>query len=292
MRVLFAALLLTLALPAPAAPPQRIAAIDWGLAETLLGLGVTPVAVAQLDGYRRWVGEPALPAGMVDLGLRSEPNLELLAELRPELILIGPPFENARARLERIAPVRSLALSGPDGEAYANARRVARELAGLLGREAAGEALIARVDARLAALRARLAGRQRPPLYMAGFLDARHVRLFGARSLYQGVLERVGLENAWNGRTNRWGFAQVGIERLAERPEATLLYLESLPPHAARLRAASPLWQRLPSVRAGRAHGLSPVWSFGGLPAAERFAGQLEAYLTALPSPDSDSPHP
>ncbi|WP_394543989.1 ABC transporter substrate-binding protein [Azorhizophilus paspali] len=191
----------------------------------MLGLGVAPVAVAQLDGHRRWVDEPALPAGVVDLSLRNEPNLELLAELQPELILIGPPFEDARTCPERIAPVRSLALSGPDGEAYTNARRVARRLAGPLGREAAGEAPIAHVDARLA-------GRQRPPLYVAGFLDARHVHLFSARSFYQGVLEQVGLENAWNGRTNRWGFAQVGIERSAERPEATLLYLESLPPHA------------------------------------------------------------
>jgi len=33
----------------------RIAVIDWGLTETLLGLGVTPIAVAQTEGYRRWV---------------------------------------------------------------------------------------------------------------------------------------------------------------------------------------------------------------------------------------------
>lgn len=292
MRALFAALLLALATPLPAAPPQRIATVDWGLAETLLGLGVTPVGVAQLDGYRRWVGEPALPAGVVDLGLRVEPNLELLAELRPELILISPQFENARARLERIAPVQSLALFTPDGEAYTGAQRVVRELAGLLGREAAGEALIARVDARLAAARARLAERPQPPLYVASFLDARHVRLFGAQSLYQGVLDRVGLQNAWRGRTNYWGFAQVGIERLAERPEAALLYLEPLPPDAARGLAASPLWQRLPLVRAGRAHALPPVWSFNGLLAAERFAGLLEAQLTDTPPPASDRPQP
>ncbi|GAB3391677.1 TroA family protein [Azotobacter armeniacus] len=292
MRALLAALLLTLCPQPLAATPQRIAAIDWGLAETLLGLGVTPIAVAQTDGYRRWVGEPVLPAGVVDLGLRVEPNLELLAQLRPDLILISPQFESARARLERIAPVKSLAIFTPDGEAYEGAQRVVRELAGLLGREAAGEALIARVEARLAAVREHLAQRPQPPFYVISFLDARHVRLFGAQSLYQGVLARVGLENAWTGRTNYWGFAQVGIERLAERPEAALIYLEPLPPDAERGLAASPLWQRLPLVRAGRMHGLPPVWSFNGLLAAERFAGLLEEHLATAPRPDIQKDRP
>ena len=43
------------AAPADEAPvAERIAVIDWGLAETLLGIGVTPLAVAELDNYRRW----------------------------------------------------------------------------------------------------------------------------------------------------------------------------------------------------------------------------------------------
>ena len=47
MRWLCVALVLLTGL-AQAEPQQpRIAVIDWGLAETLLGLGVTPIAVAQ-----------------------------------------------------------------------------------------------------------------------------------------------------------------------------------------------------------------------------------------------------
>lgn len=279
---LLSALLLCCSLAQAQQPSTpRIAVIDWGLTETLLGLGVTPIAVAQTEGYRRWVMAPALPASVVDLGLRVEPNLELLSQLKPDLILITPQFEASRAQLERIAPVRSLAIYTPDGEAYSGAQRVARELAELLQRPAAAEALIARVDATLARVQARLASKSWPPLYVLSFLDQRHVRLFGKQSIYQGVLERIGLRNAWQGPTNYWGFSQQGIERLAGQPDAALLYLQPMPPGTLERLADSALWQRLPAVQAQRLYSLPPVWSFNGLLAAERFATVLEARLLA-----------
>ncbi|SIQ48367.1 ABC transporter substrate-binding protein [Aquipseudomonas alcaligenes] len=257
----------------------RIAVIDWGLTETLLGLGVTPIAVAQTEGYRRWVQAPELPTSVVDLGLRVEPNLELLSQLKPDMILITPQFAASRPQLERIAPVHMLAIYTPEAEAYAGAQRVTRELAELLDRKAQGEALITRVDARMAQVRQRLAMQALPPFYVLTFLDERHVRLFGKQSIYQGVFDRVGLRNAWNGPTNYWGFSQQGIERLAEEPGAALLYLEPMPPGTAEGLAASALWQQLPAVRGQRLYGLPPVWSFNGLMAAERFANLLEARL-------------
>jgi iron complex transport system substrate-binding protein len=279
MRAWLALCLLLICTVAQAAPPQRIAVIDWGIAETLLGLGVTPIAVAQTEGYRRWVGTPALPADVVDLGLRVEPNLELLSQLKPDLILITPQFAASRAQLERIAPVHSLAIYTREAEGYVGAQQVTRELAALLEREAEGEALIARVKTRLLQVRQRLSQYPLPAFYITTFLDARHVRLFGKQSLYQGVMDRVGLRNAWQGPTNYWGFTQVGIERLAEQPDAALIYLEPLPPGTGQGLANSALWQRLPMVREQRVYGLAPVWSFNGLLAAERFAGLLEQRL-------------
>ncbi|TXI31228.1 MAG: iron siderophore ABC transporter substrate-binding protein, partial [Aquipseudomonas alcaligenes] len=265
MRWLFCVLALLAGLAQADARQPRIAVIDWGLTETLLGLGVTPIAVAQTEGYRRWVQAPELPASVIDLGLRVEPNLELLSQLKPDMILITPQFAASRPQLERIAPVHMLAIYTPEAEAYAGAQRVTRELAELLGREAQGEAMIARIDATMARVKQRLATRELPPFYVLTFLDERHVRLFGKQSIYQGVLDRVGLRNAWNGPTNYWGFSQQGIERLAEEPGAALLYLEPMPPGTADGLAASALWQQLPAVREQRLYGLPPVWSFNGL---------------------------
>ncbi|MGL5587407.1 MAG: iron-siderophore ABC transporter substrate-binding protein, partial [Aeromonas veronii] len=69
--------------PIVSAPLPRIATVDWTIAETLLALGVTPLAVGDAGPSQAWVGEPRLPTEVVDIGLRTQPNRKLLAELRP-----------------------------------------------------------------------------------------------------------------------------------------------------------------------------------------------------------------
>ncbi len=63
--------------------PQRVVALEWLPAELLLALGVTPYGVADIPNYRLWVNEPALPDSVIDVGLRTEPNLELLTQMKP-----------------------------------------------------------------------------------------------------------------------------------------------------------------------------------------------------------------
>ncbi len=73
------------------APPNiaRVAALEWLPIELLLALGVTPLAVADVHNYNLWVAEPKLPATVVDVGQRTEPNLELLQQLQPSLVLLS-----------------------------------------------------------------------------------------------------------------------------------------------------------------------------------------------------------
>ena len=69
-----------------------------------------PLAVGDVGPYQAWVGEPRLPAGVVDIGLRTQPNRELLAELKPDRILISPLAAPLAPTLSRIAPVSTIAL--------------------------------------------------------------------------------------------------------------------------------------------------------------------------------------
>ncbi|WP_067583155.1 hypothetical protein [Endozoicomonas ascidiicola] len=55
------------------------------MTEQLLELGVTPIAMSDKTGYTDWVGQPALPDSVEDLGTRAEPNLEKMANLKPAL---------------------------------------------------------------------------------------------------------------------------------------------------------------------------------------------------------------
>ena len=116
---------------------------------------------------------------------------------------------------------------------------------------------------------------------MVQFMDARHVRVFGENSLYNAVLEQLALPNAWDEPTNAWGFALVGIEALARYPDATLVIVDPLPAGVETQLEKSGLWQQLPSVQHGHLLRLPPVWSFGALPSAQRFARELSSALNA-----------
>ncbi len=85
--------------------PKRVAVLNWGVAEQVIELGTIPVAMSDIKGYQQWVVKPAVPKGVVDIGTRAEPNFELLAELKPDVILIASPQKDLEKRLERIAPV-------------------------------------------------------------------------------------------------------------------------------------------------------------------------------------------
>ncbi len=275
--------------PAAAMPaaPARIATLDYGLAETLLALGRPPLAIAEADEWAVWVVDPPLPAGTVNLGSALEPNLEVLTALRPDLILTTPYLGRITPILHLIAPTRRFAIYAPEvGAPYEASVAATRQLATELGVEGAGERLVAQVEAAFAEVRARHEGRAGEPVFVVNFMDARHVRVYGEHSLFDAVLRRCGLANAWQGPTNYWGFATVGIEQLAQMPAARLLYLEPVTPDVLGALARSPLWNSLGFVRAGRVQRMPAVLMFGMLPSAQRFARLIDAALASATGSD------
>ncbi len=60
--------------------------------------------------------------------------------------------------------------------------------------------------------------------------------------------------------------APVGLEALAQFPEADLIILPPVPPDARRILPRSALWQALPNVAAGRIFTLAPMNPFGACP--------------------------
>jgi ferric hydroxamate transport system substrate-binding protein len=280
--------------PAPiaarrAAPP-RLVVLDWGLLETLLALGVTPVGAAEIEAYNASVVTPLVPAQVPDVGLRLAPSLELLQQLAPDLILINSSQESQRAMLERIAPVRAYAVYTDAGAPYRHSQEVTLQLARLCGRPDAGHALIDATGQTLAASRARIAAhrsqlQENPfnaprPLYLIRFFDSRHIGVYGERSLFQDVLDALDVPNAWHGPTDYWGIGVAGLEKLAASPTAQLFYFEPVPHGVARTLASNRLWHALPAVAEGRVTTLPPFWGFGMLPSAARFADALSTALT------------
>ena len=274
------------AMPAAADLPQadavksvpRIATVDWTIAETLLALGVAPLAVGDVSSYRAWVGEPLLPAEVVDIGLRAQPNRELLAELKPDRILISPLAAPLAPTLSRIAPVQSIALYDPQTDLWQRLHEATLTIAELVNKTAEAERLLAGLDRDLAQMRAELPA-DLPPLLVVQFIDERHVRVFGRHSLFEAVMQRLGLRNAWQGETNAWGFSVVSIEQFMALPAARLVVVDPIPVGVSERLQEPGLWQHLPLVQQASVLHLPAVWSFGGVLAARRFASLLNEAL-------------
>jgi iron complex transport system substrate-binding protein len=265
-----------------AAPAAKIACIDWAAAESLARLGHMPVAVPELATYRHWLPDPALPAATVDLGSRSEPNLELLSALHPDRIFI-PSWQSAmRAQFSRIAPTEQVVLFDERRDPYGRIRELMLQAGRVVGRREDARHCLSEFDTALERLRLMLRSQSRRALYVVVLVEnGAQAFVYGKGSWVDTVIARIGLRNAWTGRTSFYGNSLVGIYELAADPDAAILYLDQgarTRRAEARLRAST-LWRSLPAVAAGRAAAIPAFYALGGIPSALRCARILTAAM-------------
>jgi ABC-type Fe3+-hydroxamate transport system substrate-binding protein len=245
----------------------------------MLALDATPIGVVAASDWARFVVEPALPAQVADIGLQQDVNFELVATMRPDLILTSPFLEHFEPQLRRIAPVVNLSIYDDSGLPLARREDVTRTLARRISKVAEAERFLAQAERLFEAARERIARLPPRPFIIATFVDARHVRVYGGASLYQNVLSRLGLENAWSESVGFFGFATVGVERLADARDIRFVAFNPLPPDVAPALQQSTLWECLPFVRAGQVSMLPTTFAFGAMPSALRFARLLTTVL-------------
>ena len=260
----------------------RIVSLDYGLASTLLSLGLPPVGISDLADWGRWVVEPAMPRSVVDVGSSFEVNFEILIALKPDIILTTPYLDELLPKLQSVTKVVRLEIFTPDsGPILPAAIKATRRLAAELGRQTEGEEFLARSDAFFNACRQRLAAKAVPPVALVNFMDARHARIYSSPGLFHNALERIGVRNAWTKGSNYWGFETIGIEDLSAitDPDARLIAFDPVPADVFPKLAQSPLWNRLAFARPGHLSVLPPALMFGMVNEAMRFAGLLTNLL-------------
>ncbi|MFT5880997.1 MAG: ABC-type Fe3+-hydroxamate transport system substrate-binding protein [Moritella sp.] len=274
-------LLLILALINSAAcySANRIVAIDWTHAETLLALGVIPLGIAQKQDYSAWVKEPKIPNAVLDLGLRTQPNLELLAELAPSQIFISPMFRVLTPQLQMITKVTEIGLYKKGDVNWQALETMTRELALHAGVEKEAERFILQKRNEILKLKQQIPS-DSPPVLMVQFMDANHLRVFGDNSLYKTAINELGIESAWQGITNQWGFSLVGIDDLVGI-NAQIVVIEPLPIGTESALEQNQLWQFMVKQSNYPVLRMPAVWSFGALPSATRFARLFVRRLSA-----------
>ncbi|WP_380181933.1 Fe(3+)-hydroxamate ABC transporter substrate-binding protein FhuD [Kalamiella sp. sgz302252] len=262
--------------------PTRIISLEWLPTELLMALGVAPMGAAEMYNYQLWVGEPKLPDTTVDVGLRTEPNLELMVQMRPSLILYSAGYGPAKEKFAKIAPAMGFAFSDASGEPLTVARQSLMQLAERIGRVPQAQQHLTEFDAFIAAAKTRLASKTRRPVLLMSLLDPRHALVFGKGSLFLQVMDELGLENAWQGETNFWGSAVIGLERLAAIKDVDAICFAHGDDNLMQQVSEMPLWQSFDFVRNKRLRRVPQVWFYGGTPSAMRFCRLLDKALGTL----------
>nr|MBF0685547.1 iron-siderophore ABC transporter substrate-binding protein [Pseudomonas sp.] len=268
------------------APPRRIIALTWEAAEQVLELGIAPLAVADADDYREWVVRPNLPASTLSAGTRLEPNLELLIELKPDLILISPVLADMQVQLARIAPVLQFDAYRHDHDNAAVARQIFIELGRLLDRESQARQRLQHIEQRFTQLRTRLTehfGTPLPEVEVVRFASPAIVFVYGANAMPIHALRRLGFTATEQQASSRWGVSQKHTIELASMQESIVLYQE--PFEQAEQLFDTPLWQAMPFIRQGRFAAMRPTWSYGGAASLQYLAEAItEALLSLSPT--------
>lgn len=266
--------------------PERIIALEWKYVEDVLALGVQPLAIADIEGYNNWVKIPVeLGEDVQDVGSRQEPNLELIAQLEPDLI-IGVSFRvvNNFDELNAIAPTLVFDPYPTDGAShYDEMISTFTTIASVLNREAEAAAVLAELDAHFAEAKAALEAAGHggetyilSQTYMSS--DIPTFRLFTDNAMAAQILQRIGLDNAWEDEPQFYGFSEVTIEAFADVEDTNFFYIAQEDHND--FLTESPLWNSLPFVKAEHAYWLGgDAWLFGGALSAEVL---VDSVLTAM----------
>ncbi|WP_326534553.1 ABC transporter substrate-binding protein [Pseudorhodoferax sp.] len=224
--------------PSTAAPAQawRIVSLQPSLTETLCALDACDRLVA-IDRYSDW---PASVQPLPRVGGLADADIERILAARPDLVLLRPRNRVADRLKELGLNVLTL-----DAKSHADMRRNMETVAQAIGRPGAGEALWARTDARLDALRQRL-----PPHWQGKrvYFELHGGTVAAGEASFIGeTLARLGLRNVVPASLG--AFPKLGPEYVL-RADPDLLIVHDMP--GAPPLDARPGWHALRAVREGR----------------------------------------
>ncbi|CCH28442.1 iron-siderophore ABC transporter substrate-binding protein [Actinosynnema sp. NPDC047251] len=272
------------------APATKVVALEWAEAEIVASLGVQPVGVADVAGFKVWDTAVTLDASVKDVGKRNEPSVDAIVALNPDVVVMAEERESTLVpQLEKYVPV----LVTKTSDATRNLDRLRDDvkiIAKAVGKSAEGDKLLSDMDAKLAegkkAVEAK--GATGTPFLMAdGWLEGSTVsiRPFGKGSLISDIAEQVGLKNTWTGQVDsQWGLGQTDVEGLTAvtDPKTVMFYVASEEDVFATGLEQNPVWQRLPFVTSKKITKLaSGTWMFGGPRTVGALADQIAKAVTA-----------
>ncbi|MFB6640171.1 iron-siderophore ABC transporter substrate-binding protein [Streptomyces chartreusis] len=268
-------------------PAKKVVGTEWHEVELLISLGVDPVGVADVKGYKTWDQAVPLKNEPKDIGTRGEPSMDTIAALGPDLIVASTDLPPAAVKqLRKVAPVlevRSASAADPIGQMTKNLDIIAEATGTGERAEKIKDAFDAKVTEGKKALAD--AGLDGAPVAFADGYDISNqisIRPYTSGSLIGAVNEQLGLKNAWKVEGDKdYGLGTTDVEGLTKLgDDVRFAYIgndgdKGSTPFTDAL-AKDKVWTSLPFVKKGDVHRLPDgIWMFGG-------QESMGAYIDAL----------
>nr|WP_046120972.1 ABC transporter substrate-binding protein [Ensifer aridi] len=256
------------------ASPTRIASISYFAADVALALGVKPIASTYMVQGRNPDFLADYLEGVKEIGQRATPNLELLAEAKPDVtVAIRRYTEGNAEQIAKIAPYLAYNL-----ELYADSDRTINQLAAILGQPKRGQELNARFKAAVEEFSAKAPRDQHPRFVVMWGGDTPWV--FRSENMTAAILVALGGDNiAGQNPTpylpDNWGM-EMSLEMMLEKDPEVIFVYDYGPdrPHE-----NNPIWQQLSAVKNGRVHYVGDHWVEAHGPIAREIVLREAAHL-------------
>jgi iron complex transport system substrate-binding protein len=246
-----AGLLVALAGTLYAQQPRRIVSLVPALTEMLFAMGAGPqvVAVSSYDEYPPQV--KALPR----VGALLDPDTERILSLTPDLVVTYGSQVDLQTQMKRA----SIATYDYRHGGLDHIFTTMRELGQRTGRNAEARKVIAAIESRIAAVKARVAGKRRPRTLLVFSREARALRnvyVSGGRGFLHDMLVAAGGDDVF-GDVGRESLQATTETILARAPEVILELRSENVPAGKELDEETRVWSRLaavPAVRTARVY--------------------------------------
>jgi iron complex transport system substrate-binding protein len=265
--------------------PQRVVVLTNEGTEALLALGIKPVGAV-----KSWTGNPwydhikADMEGVTVVGDEGQPNIELIAGLKPDLIIANKlRHEKIYEQLKAIAPtVVSETLRGEwkgNFALYAEA----------VNKKAEGQKVLADFDKRIDDFRQKAGDKLNKTVSIVRFMSGK-TRIYYEDTFTGVIFKQIGIARPV--KKSKETFADdITKERLPEA-EADMLFYFTYETGDGKANATEqewtndPLWKNLNVVKAGKAYKVSDaIWNTaGGVRAANLLLDDLYKYYEVKPN--------
>ncbi|MEV0442555.1 iron-siderophore ABC transporter substrate-binding protein [Streptomyces spectabilis] len=265
--------------------PERVVVLDTAELDSALTLGVKPVGATHADAATGFPGY--LPkekvAGIKDVGEMMNPNMEVIAGLKPDLILTSKVRHGAKYdQLKQIAPTVMTETTGyPWKENF-------QVHADALGKKAAATKTLAAYDAHVKEVTTALGGPAKAKateVNMVRFVQGADIRIYGEQSYIATLLKDVGLGRAPISKKAKDGFSYDVSPEKIDLADTDVIFQSTYgdPKKAKQTQTVnSGLWKNMKAVKSGNVHVVSDeLWIQGiGYTAADKILDEMKAALT------------